>query len=166
MYRGKIRESNKRTIKKTRNEAEERMVPKVVTAKYCYGAERYSGRLVSVGVDVKRLRLDSESRGLLPSPPFFNLTTIRFLFSRNPFHFLVRTLGLPQFLSLPLPRPGVPYSVLLPFFIFFFFLLSFLQFLRSYLPSTLLFFLLRRVSVLLPVCVSYLLATLPTISRA
>lgn len=49
-------------LEKRRNEAEERMEPKVVTAKCRCGVEWYSGWLASVGVDVARLRLDSPSR--------------------------------------------------------------------------------------------------------
>ena len=50
-------------MRNRRNEAEERMEPKVVTTKYC---TRWSGRLASVGVDVARLRLDF--RVAWPSP--------------------------------------------------------------------------------------------------
>lgn len=52
------------------------MGPKVVTGEILSWSpwspvlQRYSGRLVSVGVDVARLRPDPESRGLLPSPLF------------------------------------------------------------------------------------------------
>lgn len=88
------------------------------------GVQWYSGWLVSVGVDVARLRLDSLSRVAFSLLLSVNLTTISLLLCRNPFHF-----------SVHIPSPSISlrpirFSVFLYRIRFF----SVLQSLRPYLP--------------------------------
>lgn len=91
------------------------MVPEVVTAKYRGGAERYSGWLVSVGVDVARLRLDSPSRVAFPPPPPPPLLIWQPSLSfpdHNPFHFSVYIPSPSISLLLPVSLSFIPVLVL------------------------------------------------------
>lgn len=140
----------------------------MVTAKCRCGVEWYSGWLASVGVDVARLRLDSP-RVAWPSPfssPPVNPTTVSHSLPLplplSPVTLFISrcTFRLPQFLSFHrrfLSPSSLFYLVLVSFF-------SLLSALPRGEPYLSLSFSLRFVPFLLPL--AYLLATLPTISRA